>query len=405
MVKDLELMTDISPLFKKTIVIWGMGVFGKESFERLIQLGVERGHILLCDLNPQQCGGNYKGCEIVSPKELKEIIHKNDSIIFIAALSLSTQDDILRTIEDLGLGDIDICTEYAVRWGIYLNQKNFNIPQSYQQSNADNDKMKIESTYLELQRLKYFTFAPLYEEMIFIYQPPKVGSTSIHESILAAGKYALHVHKLREIQYSDGNIKKMAQMHSARIISLVRDPVARAVSLLWFSLRRKKPFHSAFESGRADSFESIQKDYFYDGFENQEFQWFDEELKEVFGIDIYKYPFDREHGYSIIKQDNLQVMLLTTEKINELEDEIGKFLGIDNFKLETKNSAAQSDYRFAYAEYKKKVRFKKSMLDRVYRDNPYIRHFYTEEMIDDFYHRWETNNDDICSGCDVAIRL
>ncbi len=405
MVKDLELMMNIHPLFEKNIVIWGVGAFGRESFERFIQLGVDREHILLCDSDPQKYGGNYKGYEIASPDQLKKIINKTDYVIFIAAISLNTQDDILKTIKNLGLEDVDAYTEYAIRWGVYLNQRDCKIPLSNQQGCCGDDRMKIENTYLELQRLKYFTFAPMYEEMILIYQPPKVGSTSIHESILAAGKYALHVHELREIQYSEGNIKKMAQMHNARIISLVRDPVARAMSLLWFSLRRKKPYHVIVENGGQGSLGSIQKAYFYDGFENQEFQWFDKEMKKVFGINVYEYPFDRERGYSIIKQDNLEVMLLTTEKINDLEEEIGNFVGIDNFKLETKNTASKSDYRFAYSEYKEKVSLARSMLDRVYFDNSYMRHFYTESMINKFYHQWETHIDDNCTEQDVMIRL
>lgn len=405
MVKDLELMMDIHPLFEKNIVIWGMGAFGKECFEKLVQLGVEREHILLCDSDPQKYGGNYKGYEIVSPNKLTEIINKTNYVIFIAAISLDTQDDILKTIKHFGLEDIDAYTEYAFRWGVYLNQKDCKIPSLNQQECRSDDRMKIENTYLELQRLKYFTFAPMYEEMIFIYQPPKVGSTSIHESILAAGKYALHVHELGEIQYSEGNIKKMAQMHNARIISLVRDPVARAISLLWFSLRRKEPYHVMVENGGQVSFDHIQKAYFYDGFENQEFQWFDNEMKKVFGINVYEYPFDREKGYSIIKQDNLEVMLLTTERINDLEEEIGNFVGIGNFKLETKNTASKSDYRFAYSEYKEKVSLSRSMLDRVYFGNSYMRHFYTESMINNFYHQWETHIDDNCSGYDIMIRL
>ena len=405
MVKDLELMFDISPLFEKKIIIWGMGYLGKSYYEKLLEIGFKEEHILLCDSYPQKCGENYKNHAIITPDELKKKMQYDDYALFIASLSLEIQDEILNQIDDLGLGEKDIYTDYGIRWGIYLNQGNLKIPQQFKNEKRNDDQIQIESVDLELQRLKFFTFAPIYDEMILVYQPRKVGSMSIHESILAAGKYALHVHELKNIQYSEGNIKKMAQMHEARIISLVRDPLARAMSLMWFGLRRKIPYHYAAEKCINNRFEAIQKTYFYEGFENQQFQWFNNEMEEVFGIDIYKYPFNKKQGYSIIEQDGIHLMILTTERINDLEYEIGKFLGIDNFKIESKNIGALSDYRFAYKEYKEKVRFKKSMLDRIYFRNSYIRHFYTDEMIDKFYHQWNIQKEYGQKDYDVLLEF
>ncbi len=402
MVKDFELMLNIKPLYEKKIVIWGMGAFGKEYFHKFIQIGVKDENILLCDSNPQKYGQRYENHKVISPGELKNVID-NDYVIFIGSVFKEVQNDILRTIADLKLENIDAYSDYGIQWGLYLNQKD-NEKRQQNQTIRCSERAKIENTYVELQRLKFFTFAPMYKEMILVYQPGKVGSMSIHESILEAGKYALHVHNLKEIEYSKGNIKKMAQAHSAKIISLVRDPIARAMSALWYGFRRSEPYYPLVENGGYEGFEGVHKKYFYEGFENQEFQWFNNEMKEVFGIDIYEYPFDKERGYSIIEQDHLQLMLLTTEKINDLEEEIGRFVGIDCFSLESKNIAEQSDYRFAYAEYKEKVRFSKSMLDRVY-NNSYVKHFYTEEIIESFYRKWEAQIDDNCFDNNAIIKF
>ena len=388
MVKDLELMLDISPLFNKKIVIWGIGKSGKEYLWKFIHLGKKSGEILLCDSDPEKCGRYYQNYRIMQPQELSNCIDASNYLIVISVLSLQAQDDILGMIDRLGLGDVDVYSDYGINWGMYLNRTDSRIPESYRQLNADHHEPQIDSVNLEVQRLKYFTILPLYNEMILVYVPSKVGSMSIHESILAAGKYALHVHQLNEIQYSPGNIKKLAQLHDTRILSVVRDPVARAISLLWYGLRGKCPYHPETENALETGFEKIQRSYFQEGFENREFEWFHEELKAVFGIDIYEYSFDKEKGYTIIEQDNIQIMLLTTESINHLESEIGDFLGINNFKIKSENKADRADYRFAYETYKRRLKLRQEMLDRVYFNNPYLKHFYTDERIREFYQTW-----------------
>ena len=389
MVKDFELMLDISPFFNKKIVIWGIGKSGKEYLWKFVQFGKSPEDILLCDSDPSKCGEYYQEHQIISPKELNNYINSNSHIIVISVLSLQIQNEILEMIDSLGLGEFDIYTDYGIRWGMYFNRMDPRISESYRQLKLENHDPQLASVNLEVQRLKYFTFLPLYNEMILVYVPSKVGSMSIHESILSAGKYALHVHQLNEIQYTAGNIKKLAGLHDTRIISVVRDPVARAISLLWYGLRGKSPYHFEMENTLGGGFEKIQRSYFWAGFENREFEWFNEELKQVFGIDIYEYSFVKEKGYTIIEQDNIQIMLLTTESINSLESEIGKFLGIENFKIKSENKANQADYRFAYETYKKKIKFRQGMLERVYYENSYMKHFYTDEMINRFYHRWE----------------
>ena len=81
-------------------------------------------------------------------------------------------------------------------------------------------------------------------------------------------------------------------------------------------------------------------------------------------------------------------MLLTTESINHLESEIGDFLGINNFKIKSENKADRADYRFAYETYKRRLKLRQEMLDRVYFNNPYLKHFYTDERIREFYQTW-----------------
>ena len=51
----------------------------------------------------------------------------------------------------------------------------------------------------------------------------------------------------------------------------------------------------------------------------QSFGWFDTELKDHFGLDIFAEPFDREKGFGIYKKNNIEVFVYKLEKLNSLE--------------------------------------------------------------------------------------
>ena len=66
----------------------------------------------------------------------------------------------------------------------------------------------------------------------------------------------------------------------------------------------------------------------------------DEIYKEILGVDIFDYSFDKEKGYSIIKKGNLEILIYTLESLSAIgEEAISSFLGIPNFKLIRANEA------------------------------------------------------------------
>jgi Putative capsular polysaccharide synthesis protein. len=116
--------------------------------------------------------------------------------------------------------------------------------------------------------------------------------------------------------------------------------------------------------------------------------FFEQYLKVYFDIDIYKYPFDVDKGYSIYDIGNIHIMVYQLEKLNSLECEVGKFLNIDDFTIKKANIASEK----WYAEYYKNV-CKEIVLEREYFDNcysgRYMRHFYSEEDITKYKNKWK----------------
>ena len=62
MIKDLQLMRDISPLFEKQIIIWGMGQRGHRFLKEILSMGAGKRGIWLCDSSPEICEIGRASC-------------------------------------------------------------------------------------------------------------------------------------------------------------------------------------------------------------------------------------------------------------------------------------------------------------------------------------------------------
>lgn len=105
---------------------------------------------------------------------------------------------------------------------------------------------------------------------------------------------------------------------------------------------------------------------------------FDNQYKNSLGVDVYEYDFDHEKGYTIISKDNIELLIYRFEDLPRIFSQaIEEYLGIPDLKLPHINVAPQ-----------KKFHFDKKFLDEIY-SSRMIRHFYTEEEIENFYRQWQ----------------
>lgn len=387
-IKDLELMKDIGPLFEKKIIIWGTDEQEGNLLYELKDMGAGQRGIILCDPDSEHWGKQHEGYSIVSPEQVQKILTSEDSseiVVCISFAKVKPQNEVLAILEEMNLADVTVYTRYAVKWGMYLNLKDRHIDDVYREKKlAEHEINRI--TYEEgsmAEQMKYFVYAPLHnDEMILIYQPGKVGSRSLYWSIKNYGKYVLHSHGLNGAEYEGDTLKNLLEQKSAKVISIVRDPVARRISEMWENIHNINRY-----SAEVD-FAEIERFYFEDGFEDFEFNWFHEELENVLGINVYNYPFCKEKGYSIIKQNNIELLLMKVEKLNLLETVVGNFLGISDFRLESRNISNQKRYRFAYQKYIDEFILPEEKLKQIYFESQYMKFFYTKEEINGFYEKW-----------------
>jgi hypothetical protein len=293
-----------------------------------------------------------------------------------------------------------------------------------------------------IQKLKHrYKVSQKPDTPVLVYQMGKVGSNSLVHSINKASnsQSAVHIHYLSEqgaeilidyytclfgsnsvhIQNYKAQREIILKSKRKKIISLIREPIAREISFLFEFLEQLKTFpknnyatdnsilaqHSVLRntttkfSDLMDSDLSVsipkirnhllQRFSVFDATTEDYCTWFDRELKTITGVDIFEHSFDKEKGFQVIQTENSDILLLSLEKLNSTESEIAKFVGIDksNFSLITKNIATDKSLSDTYKKITSGFKIPLDVANNVYQSRE-CKHFYTDESITNFIHRW-----------------
>jgi hypothetical protein len=254
---------------------------------------------------------------------------------------------------------------------------------------------------------------------ILIYQMGKVGSRSVVDALRAMklGRPVYHVHflnranldraerRLREAYGRRYNVNRWCLYESRfvlrhfidrpapglTIISLVRDPVARNLSSFFQNVDRFIPNCAAlYEAGRIGAAE-ITRAYLH-GFHEHALPltWFDEEMKAVFGIDVFAGDAVRSHNDRVFayRRGGLDLLVLRTEDLDDVAPAaLPEFLRIDTFTPRRANAASEKRYHRVYADVAEGLRLPETYLDAMY-GSQYARFFYTAAEVERFRARW-----------------
>lgn len=173
-----------------------------------------------------------------------------------------------------------------------------------------------------------------------------------------------------------------------KIISLVRDPIARNVSTFFYAFPQFVPDWKDREAQNLlpastlnAIFESKRQ------FIQTAFNWFDEQIKDTIGLDVYAVPFDTARGWQVYKKENVEMLVLRLEDLHRTgEETLRRFLHLPQLKMVKVNTGEE---REAYELYR---RFLSHPISQEYLEMTYAtklaRHFYTDEEREQFFHRW-----------------
>ncbi|WP_281556612.1 putative capsular polysaccharide synthesis family protein [Thalassomonas sp. RHCl1] len=268
-------------------------------------------------------------------------------------------------------------------------------------------KIRALKSYLDAHRRLIARYKAA--DSVFIYQMGKVGSTSLEHSLANA----VHVHAfysqnhtcpvrlqglakfgIRHIFYRAKQEvlnyllrRAFKQRKKTKIITLVREPVARNVSMFFHDLdaylfaaftncvnSRAKPL--ATRSQGAD----LLMEVFNQEFNHQyPLDWFEQEFLPMTGINIYEHPFDSEQGFAHIVQDNIELLCIRTDKLALCGDVLEQFC-VQPVELLSRNVAERKWYADVYQQFLQQYQPDEQQLVNIFSDK-FSRHFFSEQEL------------------------
>jgi hypothetical protein len=243
---------------------------------------------------------------------------------------------------------------------------------------------------------------------VLVYSVGKVGSSSIVNTMRKHGVHEVQPHSLQmsrrgsyfvlpEFRYIEKIyfcfkswlMKRKTSLYlfshankKIKVISLYREPISRNISAFF------EQYQYVLDKNINDyATEGLINEFWKHANHDAPLVWFDEEIKKTFNINVFDYPFDKEKGYTVIKKGNVELLLLTMEKVNDLENEIGDFLNIAGFKLAKTNRAEKKPYSEIYKHFKKDLTIEPLYMEKMY-ESQSVKYFYTAETIASFKTKW-----------------
>lgn len=115
-------------------------------------------------------------------------------------------------------------------------------------------------------------------------------------------------------------------------------------------------------------------------------QQFFKEFKENV-VDITQYDFNKEQGYTIIKEGNMEIFIYQLEKLNDIAPQLSEWLGVSFDKFVMSNQASDKWIAESYKEAQNEIKITQEYFERCF-DEEYVKHCYTSEDITKFKERW-----------------
>lgn len=408
---DLEICKNINVLKEAgEIILYGAGGKGQEILGWLQDAGIKVDKF--CDIDIKKCGEHIKNIEIISPFQIKSSPNRCDKFLYIIAC-IPYPKELIDLLECMGMKDARVITYWGIKTAIQIHAKALYENKQERLAILKIDNMRRKSQYINWGINNVHSLITSPDNALWIIQPGKTATTSLNARLRenkVAFFFTHHLeypnHILGE-EFRDVWEKEIHKKKNLKVIAAVREPLSRDFSAFWQAFTENvqhiarmpilgndfKKMYDIFINfilkGSAYTKEKLGDSMPYTW--NDEFEWFDEQIKKHLGIDVFQYPFDRERGYTIIKKENIELFLFKVEKMEDILDELSTFAGADRLSGVNANVAEQKWYGLAYAEFKKEVSLPEEYVKHYYQKNYKMDYFYTQEEKNGFLEKWRRN--------------
>ncbi len=389
---------------KYNVVLWGTGRNCATVYKRFLEEGITV--VAFCDSNEDKWGNFLEGKKIISPQELSNI----DNLLIQIASSIY-DGEIEECIKRLGIDNYISYQEYKIRVedSYKFYQYFCSHPEEYDYYIQNIVDRTPQQSPMDVWKFFVSDVQKENESIYVLGLPPKTGDWTLNATFK---EYNIpHINLWHTWKYM--NHSSLYYGKKIKLISAVREPVIQNISAL-FQVCSQECFwdEDAFWKNGGDvqelfdmfvrkereinsNFDLYIPKKYYDKFKVlsgidyliQEF--FEHQFINYMGIDIYKYPFDKEKGYSIIKTDKYDMFIYQLEHMTDCLDSLSEFLGLKNkIVLNVQNDSKNKWYYPYYKNAIQKLNFSEEYLDYCYNCS-FMKHFYSEQDIRCYRNKWE----------------
>lgn len=233
-----------------------------------------------------------------------------------------------------------------------------------------------------------------------VYAMGRVGSVALFRSLHRHGEFALHAHilnpeNLKKKQGKRPGTSKWAYrriksgQRKVRIISLVRNPVECMVSAFAPEVTASVDPATGYQHLTAlELSEQFRTGYFDRQRHWLKLNWFDSEFKAALGIDVYKYPFQKEAGYVRFQEGPCEILIMSSDLDDDQKSQVvSDFVGTTNLEILRTRTGETQSYGELYKVFKERVTVPEEYLDQIV-NSRFSQHFFTSQMLSDMRERF-----------------
>jgi len=239
---------------------------------------------------------------------------------------------------------------------------------------------------------------------IIILTPGKVGSSSVYHTLKKhISNPVFHIHNISEQGIKSSSkehinsdrkslplhliisnlLRKKLENYDGHkfIICIVREPILREISAFY---QNTEFYKSTVENNNLEidtnASLNILKRICSENITQHLENWFQTEIYQEFGINVFSKPFNTLKGYQLFHTKNTSLLLLKMETMNKVfTNAIKELLNTENdISLINANIAKNKHYAASYTETKKSFRLNKVQMDEIIQSK-YFQHFYPEQ--------------------------
>lgn len=251
------------------------------------------------------------------------------------------------------------------------------------------------------------------ENPIVIHQMGKVGSRSFYHSFQALDLDVpvYHTHVLAHLDEYEAAVRAQfpdpatylysiqagrvvrAEMDAGRwkqwnLISIVRAPIPRSISQYFETLHTRLPDGWERLVRGELTIQDLHQDYLTNYRDTSPLNWFEDQVRDPFGIDVYDSAFDTKRGFQIYVRAPVRLLIVRLEDADaRVGDAMREFLGLGDFQLLKYNEAQSKHYSAVYQEFSKTLRLPDAFVEHMH-STRYAQHFYTPQELDASVQRW-----------------